>query len=123
MATSCYLYVQQHFLKYTYLCLMSYSPAILTGTTNHLQRIFEVDNLPSTNLEALEFKLAHLVQQLLRNDFSRLLHILYRIDVDEQKVKQAMVDADEEIIATRIARLILKREIQKAEIRLRYSGR
>ncbi|MCX2738799.1 hypothetical protein [Pontibacter anaerobius] len=102
---------------------MPYSPAILTGTINHLQRIFEVDNLPSSNLEALEFKIAHIVQQLLRNDFSRLLHILYRIDVDEQKVKQAMVDADEEIIATRIARLILKREIQKAEIRLRYSGR
>ncbi|WP_276498096.1 hypothetical protein [Pontibacter litorisediminis] len=102
---------------------MPHSPAILTGTTNHLQRIFEVENLPSTNLEALEFKLAHIIQQLLRNDFNRLLHILYRIDVDEHKVKQAMVDADEEIIATRIARLVLKREIQKAELRLRYSGR
>ncbi|PTX19436.1 hypothetical protein C8N40_104168 [Pontibacter mucosus] len=105
-----------------YLYAMPYSPALLAGTTNHLQRIFDVENLPATNLEALEFKLAHIVQQLLRNDFSRLLHILYRIDVDEQKVKEAMIDADEEIIATRIARLIIKREIQKAEIRLRYSG-
>ncbi|CAM3497473.1 hypothetical protein POKO110462_05705 [Pontibacter korlensis] len=101
---------------------MPYSPAILSGTTNHLQRIFEVDNLPSSDLEALEFKLAHIVQQLLRHDFNRLLHILYRIDVDERKVKEAMIDADEEIIALRIARLILKREIQKTEIRLRYSG-
>ncbi|TPE40598.1 hypothetical protein [Pontibacter mangrovi] len=101
---------------------MPYSPAILTGTTNHLQRIFEVEKLPSADLEALEYKIAHLVQQLLRHDFNRLLHILYRIDVDERKVKEAMIDADEEIIATRIARLILKREIQKTEIRLRYSS-
>ncbi|ARS34025.1 hypothetical protein [Pontibacter actiniarum] len=102
---------------------MPYSPALLAGTTNHLQRIFEVDNLPSTDLEALEHKLARVVLHLLRSDFNRLLHILYRIDVDERKVKAAMVDADAEIIATRISRLIIKREMLKTEIRLRYSGR
>lgn len=102
---------------------MPYSPAILAGTTNHLQRIFEVDNLPSTDLEALEYKLAHVVLHLIRSDFNRLLHLLYRIDVDERKVKAAMIDADEDTISIRIARLIIKREIQKTEIRLRYSGR
>lgn len=102
---------------------MPYSPAILTGTANHLQRVFEVEKLPSNDLEALEYKLASVIQHLLRHDFNRLLHILYRIDVDERKVKEAMIDADEDIIATRIARLIIKREVQKTEIRLRYSGR
>ena len=100
---------------------MSYSPAILTSTTNHLQKVFEVDNLPSKDLEALHYKLAHVVQQLLQSDFNRLLHILYRIDVEEHKVKEAMVAEEPEIIAERISRLIIKRELQKAETRFRYS--
>ncbi|MCJ8166457.1 hypothetical protein MKJ04_16550 [Pontibacter sp. E15-1] len=100
---------------------MPYTPAILTSATNHLQKVFDVDHLPARDLEALHYKIAHLVQHLLRNDFNRLLHILYRIDVDERKVKEAMMAEEPEIIAERISRLILRRELQKAEIRFRYS--
>jgi hypothetical protein len=100
---------------------MPYSAAILASTTNHLQKVFEVDNLPGRDLEALHYKLAHIVLQLLRSDFNRLLHILYRIDVEEHKVKEAMIAEEPEIIAERISRLIIKRELQKAEIRFRYS--
>ena len=100
---------------------MQYTPAILASATNHLQKVFGVDNLPAKDLETLHYKLAHLIQQLLYSDFNRLLHILYRIDVEERKVKEAMVTEEPEIIAERISRLIIKRELQKAEIRFRYS--
>ena len=101
---------------------MPYSPAILTSATNHLQKVFEVDSLPSKDLEALHYKIAHLVQHLLQTDFNRLLHLLYRIDVEERKVKQALLAEEPEIIAERLSRLILKRELLKAEIRFRYSS-
>lgn len=101
---------------------MPYSPAILTSAANHLQKVFEVENLPAKDPEALHYRIAHLVQHLLQTDFNRLLHLLYRIDVEERKVKEAMLAEEPEIIAERIARLILKRELQKAEIRFRYSS-
>lgn len=102
---------------------MQYPPAIISSTTTRLQSLFEVDNLPATNLEALHFKLARVVLHLLNTDLPRLLQILYRIDVEEKAVKEAMVADDSELIAERIARLILKRELQKAELRQRYSSR
>ncbi|GHA72091.1 hypothetical protein [Pontibacter akesuensis] len=97
------------------------SPAILASTTNHLIKVFEVDNLPANNVDALLQKLARVVLHLLHTDLNRLLHLLYRIDVDEHRVKNAMVNADEETIAYRIAQLIIEREVRKAQIRLRYS--
>ncbi|WP_439881623.1 hypothetical protein ACSX1A_00400 [Pontibacter sp. MBLB2868] len=102
---------------------MQHKPAIISSTTSHLQKLFSVENLPATNLEALHFKLARVVQHLLISDLSRLLHILYRVDVEERLVKEAMIADDTEIIAERIARLVIKRELQKAEIRQQYSSR
>jgi hypothetical protein len=100
---------------------MSFSPAIISSTSNRLQILFDVENLPASNLEALQFKLARVVLHLLQSDLNRLLHILYRIDVEEHQVKEAMIADDPEIISERIARLIIKRELKKAEIRERYS--
>ncbi|MFD2513690.1 hypothetical protein ACFSRY_07415 [Pontibacter locisalis] len=101
---------------------MQYPPAIISSATSRLQTLFDVENLPASNLEALHYKLARVIQHLLQADLSRLLHILYRIDVEERQVKEAMIADDPEIIAERISRLIIKRELQKAEIRQRYSG-
>lgn len=101
---------------------MQYPPAIISSTTQRLQTIFEVDQLPASNLETLRYKLSRVVLHLLNNDFQKLLQILYRIDVDENAVKEAMIADDTELIAERIAKLILKRELQKAELRQRYSG-
>ncbi|WP_299824988.1 hypothetical protein [uncultured Pontibacter sp.] len=102
---------------------MHYPATIISSTTSRLQTLFEVDNLPASNLEALHFKLSRVVLQLLTSDLPKLLQILYRIDVDEKAVKEAMVADDSELISERIARLILKRELQKAELRQKYSSR
>jgi hypothetical protein len=100
---------------------MQYPAVIISSTKNHLQRLFDVENLPSSNLEALHYKLARVILHLLQSDLSRLLHILYRVDVNEQSVKEAMIADDPEIIAERISKLVIKRELQKAELRQRYS--
>ncbi len=100
---------------------MHYPTAILRNASNHLQKVFAVDPLPATDLEALYFKLSRVVLHLLQTDLNRLLHVLYRIDVDELQVKQAMVADDVELIAERLAKLIVARELQKAQLRARYS--
>jgi hypothetical protein len=66
-------------------------------------------------------RLDKLVAYLLEKDFSRLLQILYRIDIPEEKLRQALASNKGEP-STMIARLILERELQKVETRKRYSS-
>ncbi len=65
--------------------------------------------------------LAAVVQQLLDRDFERLLNALYRIDVAEHKVKEAMAAGDD--VALNIADLIIAREMQKVATREKYRQR
>ena len=62
--------------------------------------------------------LAKLIRHLLNNDFERLINGLYRIDVSEEKVKQALSASGD--IAGEIATLIIRREMQKVETRRKY---
>ncbi|WP_299704052.1 hypothetical protein [uncultured Pontibacter sp.] len=100
---------------------MTYPPALLTSAARQLQRVFEADHELASEEEELIHQVARMVQYLLRHNLNQLLHILYRIDVEERKVKQAMLAASEEEVAENIARLIVERELLKAQIRFRYS--
>lgn len=70
--------------------------------------------------EELREALTSAVMYLLLHDMEKLLNILYRIDVNEPKVKAAFAQNDPKQIAPVIARLILEREVQKAESRRKY---
>lgn len=61
------------------------------------------------------------VKLLISSDLQKLINLLYRLDVAESEVKNAFKLMSEEDIADRISQLILEREIQKAEFRIRYS--
>ena len=61
------------------------------------------------------------VQNLIDSDFERFLNALYRIDVDEQKVKEAF--AKEGNVPMAIAELIIQREFEKMETRKLYSSK
>jgi hypothetical protein len=100
---------------------MTYPPALLSSAARQLQRVFDADHELASEQEELERQVARMVQYLLRHNLNQLLHILYRIDVEERKVKQAMLAASEEEVAENIARLIVERELLKAQIRFRYS--
>jgi len=86
-----------------------------------LQQAFGNDSLQAHTEEELLRHLTPMVLHLLRHNLSHLLHILYRIDVEEHQVKRAMLADSEEAVADSIARLIITRELQKAQIRFRYS--
>lgn len=53
-----------------------------------------------------------IIKNLILNDFNKLIQILYRIDVDEEKLKQALKNSTQnsEVI---IAQLILERQQMK----------
>ena len=100
---------------------MEFAPLILASTAKHLQLLFESDDLnQSESIPKLEQAVAHAVLQLLQHDLNRLLNILYRVDVDERQVKQAMKAPTQDEVALQVARLIIKRELQKAQTRFIY---
>ena len=72
-----------------------------------------------TTAEDFQLILAKLIRHLLDSDFERLINGLYRIDVSEEKVKQALSSASGDI-AAEIATLIIRREMPKVETRRKY---
>lgn len=63
-------------------------------------------------------ELARAIEYLIEKDFEKLMHILYRIDVSETKVKAAF--GLEQDVAQQIALLIIEREEQKVITREKY---
>ncbi|WP_200975785.1 hypothetical protein [Echinicola sp. 20G] len=86
-----------------------------------LQKDFEL-SLPEEDLtrEALIELLSPVVSNLLNRDFERLLHICYRIDLGEQKLKYILHQANPESLAKELSAALVDRQIQKVEIRRRY---
>lgn len=80
----------------------------------------ELDTL--NNLETLKEWLIENISWLIDNDFERLLTILYRIDVSELRLKRLIEQNEGENAAEVIAELMLERETQKAESRIKYSA-
>lgn len=62
------------------------------------------------------------INNLLHNDFSKLLQILYRIDVDENKLKRALFESTLPA-AEIIADLIIERMLQKIHFRKMYQNK
>jgi len=73
------------------------------------------------NYDELIKELARAVQYLIDKDFEKLMHILYRIDVSETKVKIAF--GLEQDVAQQIALLIIEREEQKVITRAKYRNK
>jgi antitoxin component HigA of HigAB toxin-antitoxin module len=81
------------------------------------------NNMQSITTQAeLKEKLAQIISYLLDHDFEKLLWILYRIDVDEEKAKhllsQHLPDQAPEILAD----LIIQRQIKKDELKKQFNS-
>ena len=70
----------------------------------------------------LESKLAIYINELIDKDFNKLVNLLYRIDISEQKLKIALQNEDKTISSGKtIAQLIIERQLQKLEFRKKFS--
>lgn len=61
------------------------------------------------------------INELIQHDFAGLVNLLYRVDVNEQKVKQLLRDSEGKEAARIISNLIIERQIEK--VKHRYSFR
>ncbi|CAN5319324.1 hypothetical protein BH09BAC2_BH09BAC2_06580 [soil metagenome] len=67
----------------------------------------------------LQEKIAAFINDLITRDFQKLLFILYRLDISEQKLKNMLETADQDA-GSIISGLIVERELQKIETRKQY---
>jgi hypothetical protein len=63
------------------------------------------------------------VEELLQNDFARLINILYRLDVDEEKIKMQINDMRGASVAQLISKLIIERQLEKLQAKWRPGSR
>ena len=71
----------------------------------------------------LQEKLTAFINELILNDFQRLITILYRVDVDEKKLKRILKENIGTDAGEIIANLIIEREIQKIETRKQFGSK
>ena len=74
-------------------------------------------------MQALQEKLIVFINDLIQNNFQRLVAILYKVDVDENKLKRILKEDAGGDAADIIARLIIEREIQKIETRKQFGSK
>lgn len=77
--------------------------------------------MPGTDPEIFRQKLADYVNYLVNNDFNKLVLILYRLDVNEKKLKQLLATEPAIDAGRLIATLIIERQLEKIKLRKQYS--
>lgn len=71
-------------------------------------------------MDELELQLTNHINHLINTDFEKLVYYLYRIDVNESKMKQLLQQQGGENAAQLIARLIIDRQLQKIKSRAEH---
>lgn len=71
-------------------------------------------------MDELKEKLTQIIRYFLDKEFERLLQAMYRIDINENKLKIVLASNPPENVAPTIANLIIERELQKVETRRKY---
>ena len=72
------------------------------------------------SFEALRQKLASWVAELIDRDFNELVRILYRVDINENKLKFLLKEKVGEDAAYIIADLLIERQLQKIATRKQF---
>lgn len=80
----------------------------------------ETDFGESISMNELHEKLEIFINDLIENDFQKLVNILYKVDVDENKLKLALQQDADKNAADTIAKLIIEREKQKIQSRKKF---
>ncbi len=85
-----------------------------------LNRAYGWELTPTDAVGVLEGLLAEKVGALIDGNFDQLLQLLYRIDINEQRLRRLLVENKGKDAAKIIARLIIQRQWEKIESRRQY---
>lgn len=91
----------------------------LTALSIIVSKDFEVEEIWSE--AEIKERLVQAFAYLLDNDISKMMNILYRADVDEEKLKSLLISNSELPSAEVIAEAYLRRQKEKIETRKKYS--
>jgi hypothetical protein len=83
------------------------------------QTLAHCNTMEETN--HLRARLEHLINELIQHDFGTLVQWLYRIDVDEKKIKAALASEVESNASTLLATLMIERQLQKIQYRSQFT--
>jgi hypothetical protein len=93
-----------------------------TDLVSDINQSLEI-SLPATiSSEELREKLVAHINYLINHDFEKLVYYLYRIDVNESKMKKLLDQKQGENAAALIADLIIERQLQKIKSRKETKG-
>ena len=80
-------------------------------------------NIPSVrSIDELKRFLTPYINDLINKDFNKLINILYRIDVDEKKLKTFLNNNQNTDAAAIISDMIIDRQIQKIRSRSEFKS-
>ena len=80
-----------------------------------------IDFAEKMSYSALHSQLSAYINGLIKNDFEKLVAYLYRIDVNEEKLKALLQQNPDEDAGNIIATLIIERQEQKIKLRKQFS--
>lgn len=78
------------------------------------------NNLSPQEIKGLHETLTACINDLLVNDFYRLVQVLYRVDVSEKKLKTLLEEHKGEDAAPLIATLLIDRQLEKVRTRASF---
>ncbi len=99
----------------------------LNELASGVSKLFELKGIGSitrtddlTTLAEFKKYLSKKLADLMDNNFNLLINTLYRIDIDEEKLKNIFSNGSREYIPDALAGLIIERQIQKIYWRNKY---
>ncbi|MEP6615502.1 MAG: hypothetical protein ABJA57_02935 [Ginsengibacter sp.] len=80
-------------------------------------------DFPVSSEQHLIESLTSFINEMITTDFQKLVAILYKVDVNENKLKQMLLENAGENAPRIIATLIIERQLQKIETRAKFKDR
>jgi hypothetical protein len=86
-----------------------------------INQSMEIELSPTGTYEQLREKLSVRINEMIQHDFEKLVFHLYRIDVDEARMRALLADKSDENAGGLIADLIIERQLQKLKAKKEFS--
>ena len=100
--------------------MLSFSAMDTDSVIKYIARAYD---LPATiNKEMNREWLASMINELLNKDFQKLVSILYRVDVDEIKLRYLLAKNPDTDAGITIADLLIERQLQKINARASFKS-
>ncbi|HJS55236.1 MAG TPA: hypothetical protein VJ765_11860 [Chitinophagaceae bacterium] len=83
----------------------------------------QLDLPQGISFESLKEELASRINRLIESDFNKLISILYRVDVNESRLKHLLKENPGVNAADILADLVIERQLEKIRSRQQFSNR